>query len=141
MSTRTQAIPSVVPPAPATCGSTNADAMRRASRSYPVRRVAGSGPVTVSIAAHLHRGTPLLLVGDNRNVHLDAWIRASITAQHWVASFQLPSCAPDLIPVEGIRSLARRTGQNHTALTDPDHPGTHGRAQGDRPRRFRGLPR
>ncbi|WP_327575572.1 MULTISPECIES: hypothetical protein [unclassified Streptomyces] len=121
MSTRTQAIPSVVPPAPATSGSSNAAAMRRASRGYPARRVAPSASVTVWIAAHRQLGTPLLLVRDNRNVHLDAWIHAFITAQHWVMSFQLPSYAPDVNRVEGIRSLVRRTGQNHTAVTDSDH--------------------
>jgi transposase len=73
------------------------------------------------IAAHRQLDAPLVLVWDNLNVHLDARLRAFIAARDWVTSFQLPSYAPDLNPVEGIWSLARRAGQNNTAFTDPDH--------------------
>ncbi|MEU3461276.1 transposase [Streptomyces sp. NPDC006733] len=38
-----------------------------------------------------------------------------------MASVQLPAYAPDLNPVEGIWSLARRAGQNNIAFTDADH--------------------
>lgn len=73
------------------------------------------------IAAHRQLGAPLVLVWDNLNVHLDARLRAFIAAQDWVVSFQLPPYAPDLNPVEGIWSLARRAGQNNIAFTDPEH--------------------
>lgn len=54
-------------------------------------------------------------------MHLDARLRAFIAAQDWVVSFQLPPYAPDLNPVEGIWSLARRAGQNNISFTDPEH--------------------
>jgi transposase len=73
------------------------------------------------IAAHRQLKAPLVLIWDNLNVHLDARLRAFITAQDWITSFHLPSSAPDLNPVEGIWSLARRAGQNNIAFTDPDH--------------------
>ncbi|WP_253917142.1 transposase [Streptomyces sp. MNP-20] len=72
-------------------------------------------------AAHQQLGTPLVLVWDNLNVHLDARLRAFIDAHNWITSFQLPSYAPDLNPVEGIWSLVRRSAQCNTAFTDPDH--------------------
>lgn len=71
--------------------------------------------------AHQQLGAPLVLVWDNLNVHLDRRLRAFIDAREWIVSFQLPPYAPDLNPVEGIWSLARRAGQANTAFTDPDH--------------------
>ncbi|MEU2871952.1 transposase [Streptomyces olivoreticuli] len=72
-------------------------------------------------AAHQQLGTPLVLVWDNLNVHLDARLRAFIDAHDWITSFQLPSHSPDLNRVEGIWSLIRRSGQCNTAFTDADH--------------------
>ncbi|MEV0504830.1 transposase [Streptomyces spectabilis] len=72
-------------------------------------------------AAHQQLGAPLVLVWDNLNVHLDARLRAFIDAQDWIISFQLPSYAPDLNPVEGVWSLVRRSAQCNTAFTEPDH--------------------
>lgn len=62
-----------------------------------------------------------MLVWDNLNVHLDTRLRDFINAHDWVTSFQLPSYAPDLNPVEGIWSVIRRSGQCNTAFSDPDH--------------------
>lgn len=72
-------------------------------------------------AAHHRLNAPLVLVWDNLNVHLDHRIQDFIETQDWITSFQLPSYAPDLNPVEGIWSVIRRTGQCNTAFTDPDH--------------------
>ncbi|MFI1801993.1 transposase, partial [Streptomyces sp. NPDC020379] len=72
-------------------------------------------------AAHHQLQGPLVLVWDNLNVHLDARLRAFITSRDWITSFQLPSYAPDLNPVEGIWSVVRRTGQANTAFTSPEH--------------------
>ncbi|MEV1025023.1 hypothetical protein [Streptomyces sp. NPDC050264] len=38
-----------------------------------------------------------------------------------MTSFQLPPYAPELNPVDGLWSLARRAGRNNIAFTDPDH--------------------
>lgn len=73
------------------------------------------------VAAHHQLGTPLVLVWDNLNVHLDSRLRAFVDAHDWITSFQLPAYASDLNPVEGIWSLVRRAGQSNTAFTDPDH--------------------
>ncbi|WP_249402404.1 transposase [Streptomyces sp. YIM 121038] len=72
-------------------------------------------------AAHQQLGAPLVLVWDNLNVHLDARLRAFIDTHDWITSFQLPSYAPDLNPVENVWSLVRRSAQCNTAFTDPDH--------------------
>jgi hypothetical protein len=53
------------------------------------------------VAAH-HQlpGGMIVLVWDNLNVHLKTELRAFTAAQPWLRVFQLPSCAPDLNPVE-----------------------------------------
>ncbi|MFD4634999.1 transposase [Streptomyces sp. NPDC058284] len=48
-------------------------------------------------------------------------MRAWAAQQDWLTPERLPAYAPELNPVEGIWSLARRAGQNNTAFTDPDH--------------------
>ncbi|MGW2602339.1 IS630 family transposase [Streptomyces klenkii] len=73
------------------------------------------------VAAHHQLGGALVLVRDNLNVHLDARLRAFITCHDWITSFQLPSYAPDLNPVEGIWSVLRRGAQANTAFTCPEH--------------------
>nr|WP_030775488.1 transposase [Streptomyces sp. NRRL F-2664] len=73
------------------------------------------------IAAHQQLDGPIILVGDNLNVHKDRRMRAFIDAQDWLTAYHLPPYAPDLNPVEGIWSILRRTSQANTAFTDPDH--------------------
>jgi hypothetical protein len=64
---------------------------------------------------------PIVLVWDNWNVHKDARLREFIDTHDWITCYFLPTCAPDLDPVEGIWSLLRRSSQASTAFTDPDH--------------------
>ncbi|WP_438296234.1 IS630 family transposase [Streptomyces sp. HUAS TT7] len=71
--------------------------------------------------AHRQLGAPLILVWDNLSTHRAAGLRDFIAEQDWVTSFQLPSYAPDLNPVEGIWSLLRRSSQANTAFADPEH--------------------
>ncbi|MFD0034492.1 hypothetical protein ACFVJK_41000 [Streptomyces sp. NPDC127172] len=112
MSTRTQAIPSVVPAEPATFGPSSAAAMRRASRSYPARRVAGSVAVTEWIAARQHLGTPLLLVRDNLNVHLE----------HGLPRLTLAGARP--LPAErDLHDLLEDLTRSGSVARHPDSPG------------------
>ena len=61
------------------------------------------------IAAHRQLpGGVIVLIWDNLNVHLRTELRAFTSAQPWLHVFQLPSCAPDLNPVEGIWSVLKR---------------------------------
>lgn len=62
-----------------------------------------------------------MLIWDNLNVHLDARMRTWIADRDWLTVHQLPSCAPDLNPVEGIWSLLRRGWLSNVAFTSPDH--------------------
>ncbi|MFD0882966.1 transposase [Streptosporangium algeriense] len=48
-----------------------------------------------------------MLIWDNLNTHLIAGIRAFIADQDWLTVVQLLTHAPDLNPIEGIRSLMR----------------------------------
>ncbi|WP_413759278.1 transposase [Streptomyces sp. MMBL 11-3] len=73
------------------------------------------------IVAHTQLGGPIVLVWDNLNVHLAHGMRQFITRQDWLTVYQLPSCAPDLNPVEGIWSLLRRGRLSSTAFTPPEH--------------------
>ena len=50
-------------------------------------------------------------------------MRQFIAGQDWLTVHQLPSCAPDLNPVEGIWSLLRHGG-SPTQRSRPRHPGT-----------------
>ncbi|WJV49012.1 transposase [Streptomyces flavofungini] len=61
------------------------------------------------IRAHIQLGGPIVLVWDNLRMHLVEAMRRFI-ADHadWLTVFQLPSCAPDLNPQEGIWSLVKR---------------------------------
>ncbi|MFF7216784.1 transposase [Streptomyces sp. NPDC008238] len=61
-------------------------------------------------AAHTKLGGPVVLVWDNVGLHLSRAMRAWATAREWLTVFQLPAYAPDLNPVEGIRSTAVRRG-------------------------------
>nr|WP_262705825.1 transposase [Streptomyces sp. NEAU-383] len=73
------------------------------------------------IGAHQQLGAPIVLVWDNLNVHRDRRQREFIDTHGRITCYFLPSCAPDLNPVEGIWSLLRRSSQANTAFTDPDH--------------------
>ncbi|MFD3880147.1 transposase [Streptomyces microflavus] len=81
----------------------------------------GPGSRDLLIAAHQQLDGPIVLIRDNLNVHKDRRMRAFIDAQDWITAYHLPPYAPDLNPVEGIRSVLRLTTQANTAFTDPDH--------------------
>lgn len=70
-------------------------------------------------AAH-HHGGPIVLVRDNLNTHLVAGMRRYLADRDWLTVYQLPSCAPDLNPVEGIWSILRRTTTAIRAFADPE---------------------
>nr|WP_240667592.1 transposase [Streptomyces luteoverticillatus] len=58
---------------------------------------------------------------DHRNTYRAAGIRQYADAHDWLTSIHLPTCAPDLNPVEGIWSLLRRGPLANTAFADADH--------------------
>ncbi|MEU6668028.1 transposase [Streptomyces sp. NPDC046727] len=61
------------------------------------------------IRARIQLGGPIVLVRDNVRIHLTAPLREFIAANaDRLTAFQLPSCAPDLNPQEGIWSLVKR---------------------------------
>ncbi|MER5218153.1 IS630 family transposase [Streptomyces sp. NPDC002838] len=70
--------------------------------------------------AHDQLGGPIVLVWDNLNTHLTAGMRGYVADRDWLTVFQLPPCAPDLNPVEGIWSVLRRTVLVNRAFADPD---------------------
>ncbi|GAA3082792.1 hypothetical protein GCM10020000_81060 [Streptomyces olivoverticillatus] len=62
------------------------------------------------IRAHTRLGGPILLVWDSLRAHLMPPMQEFIEAnKDWLTVFQLPSCAPDLNPQEGIWSLVKRS--------------------------------
>jgi hypothetical protein len=63
----------------------------------------------------------MVLVWDNLNVHKDRRLREFTDTQDWITCYFLPAYAPDLNPVEGVRSRLRRSRQANTAFTVPDH--------------------
>jgi hypothetical protein len=69
--------------------------------------------------AHQQLGAPIVLVWDTLNVHRDTRLRTFIDAYDCVTSYNLPTYAPDRNPVEGIRSLLRRSSQANTSGLDP----------------------
>ncbi|MBS2545504.1 transposase [Catenulispora sp. NL8] len=71
--------------------------------------------------AHTQLGGPIMLVWDNLNTHLTAGMKQYIAARDWLTIYQLPACAPQLNPIEGIWPLIRRNLAN-TAFADPEHP-------------------
>ncbi|WP_455713856.1 transposase [Streptomyces vinaceus] len=73
-------------------------------RSYSDPSFAWTEYRDLLIAAHQQLGGPIVLIWDNLNVHKDRRMRAFIDAQDWITAHHLPSYAPDLNPVEGIRS-------------------------------------
>jgi transposase len=63
----------------------------------------------------------MVLVWDNLNVHLRAELRAFTAARPWLGVFQLPSCAPDLNPVDGIWPALKRGPLANVAFTGLAH--------------------
>ncbi|MFG2306183.1 transposase [Actinacidiphila glaucinigra] len=72
-------------------------------------------------ATHTQLGGPIVLVWDNVGLHLSRAMRAWTAARAWLTVFQLPACAPDLNPMEGIGSSLRRTSLADIAFTDYTH--------------------
>ncbi|MFD4528265.1 transposase [Streptomyces sp. NPDC058470] len=73
-------------------------------------------------AAHQQLGGPIVLVWDNLNTHVSRTMRKLIAARLWLTVYQLPACAPEFNPVEGVwphlkRSLANLTEHNLDQLT------------------------
>jgi len=75
----------------------------------------------LTAARHQLPGGNIVLIWDNLNVHLRAELRACTAAQPWLRVFQLPSCAPDLNPVEGIWSSLKRGPLANLAVTSYAH--------------------
>ncbi|MYS82065.1 IS630 family transposase [Streptomyces sp. SID5474] len=75
----------------------------------------------LAVRAHLQLGGPIVLVRDNLNTHRAADLRKYAAEHDWLTIRQLPSYAPDLNPVEGIRSLVRRGFTGNVGFTDADH--------------------
>lgn len=73
------------------------------------------------VRAHIQLGAPIVLVWDNLNIHRAAGMREYAAAHDWLTIVQLPSCTPDLNPVEGIWSLLRRGPLANTAFIDDEH--------------------
>ncbi len=69
--------------------------------------------------AHQQLGGAIVLVWDNLNTHLTAGMRRCIADRAWLTVVQLPPYATDLNPVEGIRSVLRRTPTANRAFADP----------------------
>lgn len=66
-------------------------------------------------------GGNIVLIRDNLNARLKAELRAFTAAQPWLRVFQLPSCAPDLNPLEGIWSSLKRGPLANVAFTGFAH--------------------
>ncbi|WP_449343260.1 transposase [Streptomyces silvisoli] len=72
------------------------------------------------VRAHIQLGAPIVVIWDNLNTHRAADLRQYVADHDWLTVFQLPSCAPDLNPVEGIWSLLRRSHVANVAFEDSD---------------------
>ncbi len=61
------------------------------------------------VMTRIQLGTPVVWCWDNLTLHLVREL-AAFTEEHkdWLQIFQMPSCAPELIPAEGIWSLLKR---------------------------------
>lgn len=61
------------------------------------------------VRARIQLDGPIVLVWDNVRVHLTKPLREFIDANaEWLTVVQLPTCAPDLNPTEGVWSLVKR---------------------------------
>jgi len=59
-------------------------------------------------AAHQQLGSPIVLIWDNVNIHVDALMRSLIDTRPWLTVFYLPTYAPELNPVETVWSHLKR---------------------------------
>jgi hypothetical protein len=75
----------------------------------------------LTAARHQLPGGSIVLIWDNLNARLRAELRAFTTSRPWLLVFQLPSCAPDLNPVEGIWSSLKRGPLANLAVTSYAH--------------------
>ncbi|MER8100927.1 transposase [Kitasatospora sp. NPDC094016] len=95
------------------------------SRSRPPTgssvRPAGLRYRDLIVRARTQLGGPIVLVWDNLSAHLMPPMKEFITASSdWLTVFQLPSCAPDFNPQEGIWALMKR-GIGNLAVVNVDH--------------------
>ena len=68
------------------------------------------------VRAGVQLGGPIVLVWDNVRLYLTAGMREFIAANaEWLTVFELPTCAPDLNPQEGVWSLVKRDVGNPAA--------------------------
>lgn len=63
-------------------------------------------------AAHRRLGSPIVVVWDNLNTHVDAAMRQLCAARPWLTVAQLPSYAPEFNPVEAVWSHLKRSLAN-----------------------------
>ncbi|MCX4966904.1 transposase [Streptomyces sp. NBC_00654] len=73
------------------------------------------------IAAHQQLGGTIVLIRDNLDVHKAAGLREFAASRDRLTIYCLPPYAPDLNPVEGIRSLLRRGWLSNVAFSTPEH--------------------
>ncbi len=71
------------------------------------------------VRAHIQLGGPIVVVWDILNTHLAAGLKRYEAEHDWLTTVRLPPYAPDLNPVEAVRSLVRGTMAN-TAFATPD---------------------
>ncbi|MFE0690835.1 transposase [Streptomyces xiamenensis] len=73
------------------------------------------------VRAHIQLKAPIVLIRDNLNTHRATGMRQYAAGHDWLTLVQLPSCAPDLNPVEGVWSLLRCGPLASIAFTDDGH--------------------
>ncbi|MEU2673954.1 hypothetical protein ABZ622_34860 [Streptomyces sp. NPDC007164] len=73
------------------------------------------------VRAHFRLGGPITVGRDNLSTHRAAGMMKYAAEHDWLGVFQLPSSAPDLIPVAGVRyffgAARRRTPPSRTQAT------------------------
>lgn len=77
-------------------------------------------PMRPRLAPQLSANDLMIHRGIDLHTHRAAGMRYFIAPHTLITSFHLPPYAPGLNPVEGIRSLLRRSSQTNAAFTDPD---------------------
>ncbi|MFC9282237.1 transposase [Streptomyces collinus] len=70
------------------------------------------------VRAHIQLGGPIVVVWNNLNTHLAAWLKRYEAEHDWLTTVRLPPY-PDLNPVEAVGSLVRRAMAN-TDFETPD---------------------
>ncbi|MFE5833711.1 transposase [Streptomyces sp. NPDC056508] len=71
------------------------------------------------VRAHIRLDGPIVVVRDNLNTHLTAGLKRYEAGHDWLTTVRLPPYAPDLDPVEAVRSLVRGAMAD-TAFDTPD---------------------